>query len=74
MPKPLPIYITDFKNISPLIQLLELVAKQQYEIKTLVDNQVNIRPKTSESYRTIIKALAKEHMEFHTYKLKDERS
>jgi hypothetical protein len=27
-PKP-PIYITDVKNISPIIQLLDLIAKQQ---------------------------------------------
>jgi hypothetical protein len=30
-----PIYITDIKNILPLIQLLEHIAKQQYEIKML---------------------------------------
>jgi hypothetical protein len=28
-PKPPPIYVTDVKNISPLIQLLERIAKQQ---------------------------------------------
>jgi hypothetical protein len=28
-PEPRPIYITDVKNISPLIQLLEQIAKQQ---------------------------------------------
>jgi hypothetical protein len=39
-PKPPPVYITDVKNISPLIQLLEQIAKQQYEIKALADNQV----------------------------------
>jgi hypothetical protein len=35
---------------------------------------VKVQPKTSESYRTSIKALAEKHMEFHTYKLKEERS
>jgi hypothetical protein len=55
-PKPPPIYITDIKNMSPLIQLLEQIAKQQYEIRALVDNQVKVQPKTSESYRIIIKA------------------
>jgi hypothetical protein len=35
-PKLPPIYITDVKNISPLIQLLEQIAKQHYEIKALV--------------------------------------
>jgi hypothetical protein len=72
-PKPPPVYITDIKNVSPLIQLLEQIAKQQYEIKVLTDNQVKVQPKTSESYRTIIKALAEKRMEFHTYELKDEK-
>jgi hypothetical protein len=41
--------------------LLEQIAKQQYEIKALADNQVKVQPKTYESYRTIIKALAEKH-------------
>jgi hypothetical protein len=73
-PKPSPIYITDDANISSLIQLLEQIAKQQYEIKALADNQVKVQPKTSECYKTIIKALAEKNMQFHTYKLKDEIS
>jgi hypothetical protein len=73
-PKPPSIYITDVKNISPLIQLSEQIVKQQYEIIALADNQVKFQPKTSESYRTIIKALAENHTEFHTYKLKKGRS
>jgi hypothetical protein len=44
------IYITDVQNISPLIQLLEQRAKQQYEIKALAHSQVKVQPKTSESY------------------------
>jgi hypothetical protein len=56
------------------MQLLEQIPKQQYENKALTDNQVNVHPKTSESYRTIIKALAKKHTEFHMYKLKEEIS
>jgi hypothetical protein len=70
MPKSSQIYITDVKNISPLIQLLEQIAKQHYEIKALTENQVKVQPKTSDSYRTIIKALAEKRTEFHTYKLK----
>jgi hypothetical protein len=34
-PKPPPIYVTDVTTISPLIQLLEQIAKQQYELKAL---------------------------------------
>jgi hypothetical protein len=65
--------ITYIKNISSLIQLLEQIAKQQYDIKALPDNQVKVQPKTSESYRTIIKALTEKRKEFHTYKLKERR-
>jgi hypothetical protein len=72
-PKPSPIYITDVTNISPLIQLLEQIVIQQYEVKALAHNQVKVQPKTSESYRTIIKALAEKRTQFHTYKLKEER-
>jgi hypothetical protein len=63
-----PIYITDVKNITPLIQLLEQIAKQQYEIKALADNQVKVQPETSESYRKIIKALAEKRADYHIYK------
>jgi hypothetical protein len=74
MPKLPPIYITGIRNISPLLQLLEQITKQQYEIKALVDNQVKVQPKTSECYGTIIKTLAKKCTEFCAYKLKEERS
>jgi hypothetical protein len=74
MPKPPPIYITDVQNISLLIQLLGQIAKQRYEIKALAVNHVTVQTKTSESYRIIIKALAEKCMQFHTYKLKEERS
>jgi hypothetical protein len=73
-PKPPAIDVTGAKNISPLIQPLEQITKQQYEIKAVADNQAKVHPKTSESYRTIITALAKKHTEPHTYKLKEERS
>jgi hypothetical protein len=67
-------YIPDVQNIWPLTQLLEQIAKQQYEIKALTDNQVKVQPKTSESYRIIIKALTEKRTEFHTYKLREELS
>jgi hypothetical protein len=73
-PKPPPIYITDVTNISPLIQLLEQIAFQQYEVKALAHNQVKSQPKTSESYRIITKTLAEKLALFHTYKLKEGRS
>jgi hypothetical protein len=48
---------TDVKNISLLVQLLEQIAKQQYEIKALAESQVKVRPKTSESYRRNTKGI-----------------
>jgi hypothetical protein len=66
--------ITDIKNISPHIHLLEQIAKEQYEIKGLAVNEFKAQPRTYESYRTIVKALAEKHTEFYTYKLKEERS
>jgi hypothetical protein len=65
------INLYNITNISPLIQLLEQIAIQQYEVKALTHSQVKVQPKTSESYRTIIKALAKKCTEYHTYKLKE---
>jgi hypothetical protein len=40
------------------------------EIKALADNQVNISPKTSEWYGTIVNAPTEKRTEFHTNKLK----
>jgi hypothetical protein len=46
MNKSPPFHITDVKNISPLIQLLEQIAKQEYKTKALTGNQVKVQPKT----------------------------
>jgi cell division protein FtsB len=41
-------YITGVQNISSVIQLLEQIAKEQYEIKALADNEVKVQLKTYE--------------------------
>jgi hypothetical protein len=64
MLKPPPSYTNVVTNISPLIELLEQIAKQQYEIKSLVDNLFIFQPKSSDSYRTITKALAEKRGNF----------
>jgi hypothetical protein len=61
--------LTGAKNISPLIQLLEQIAEQQYEIKTLSHNQVNVHSEISECYGIIINAQAEKRTKFLTYKL-----
>jgi hypothetical protein len=73
-PKPPPIFVSDVTTILPLLQLPDQIVKQQCEIKALPDNQVRIQPKTPDSYRAIIKALAEKNTTFHTYKPKDERN
>jgi ATP-dependent 26S proteasome regulatory subunit len=71
MLKPPPIYITDVTNISPLIQLLKQIAKQQLKPSHTIRLKFSLK---SDSYRTITKALAEKSTEFHAYKLREERS
>jgi hypothetical protein len=71
-PKPPPIFVSDVITIPLLLQLLDQIVKQPYEIKALAGNQVRIQPKTPNSYRNIIKALAEKNMAVHTYKPKYE--
>jgi hypothetical protein len=47
-PKLPPIYVTGIQNISPMIQLFEQTAKEQYEIKALASNKVKVQSKNSE--------------------------
>jgi hypothetical protein len=58
-PKPSPIFVSDVITIPPLLQLLDHIVKQPYEIETLAGNQVRIQPKTPNPYKAIIKALVK---------------
>jgi hypothetical protein len=73
-PKQPPIYITNATSIPPLFQLFDQIIPQLYEIKALAQNQVKIQPKTSGSYRLIIKALLDRNTQFHIYKPKEERT
>jgi hypothetical protein len=52
-----PIYITSVTNIPPLLQLLDQIVPQFYEVKALAQNQLKVQPKTPDSYRLITKAL-----------------
>jgi hypothetical protein len=73
-PKSLQIFVSDVITIPPLLQLLDQIAFQIYEIKALAHNQVKIQPKTPDTYRAIIKTLADKNTFFHTFKPKEERS
>jgi hypothetical protein len=56
-----------------MIQLLEQIAKEQYEIKTLTDNLINVQSQTSECCGTTVKALTGRRTVLHIYNLKEER-
>lgn len=73
-PKPPPIFVVGVTNISPLTTLLDNIAKGEYMIKIINNTQVKIQPGTSEKYTTIIKELKERNTDFHTYKIKQERS
>lgn len=73
IPKP-PIYVDRVSNIQPLTNLLNDIANEEYIIKILRDEEVKIQPKSTQAYTNIIKELQKKGTEFHTYKLKQERS
>jgi hypothetical protein len=64
-----PIYVTGVQYISSTIQLLEQIAKEQYEIKALADNPVKVESKTTECYSP-----TEQYTGFHTYRLKEETS
>jgi hypothetical protein len=59
------------QNIQPLKELLVTATGDDFELKVLNCNQVKIQPKSAEKHKTIIKALAQKHTEFHTYQPKE---
>jgi hypothetical protein len=44
-PKPPPIFVSDVITIPPLLQMLDQIVKQSYEIKALAGNQSESSPK-----------------------------
>jgi hypothetical protein len=71
--KPPPIFISSVKNIKPPIELRNEIAKDEYLVKNLYNDQVRVQPTESSVYTTIVKALMEKNTEFHTYKPKKER-
>ena len=71
--KPPPIYVSMVENVQPLINLLNSVAKDEFEIKIIKNIEVKIQPKTEIAYSNITKALIEKNTQFHTFKLKSER-
>ena len=73
-PKPPPIFISGVVNIKPLIELLNVIARNKYLVKTLSNEQVCVQPTESSIYSTVIKSLMEKQTEFHTYKPRQDRS
>ena len=73
-PKPPPIFISGVKNIKPLTETLNTIAKDKYLLKTLHNDQVKVQPTESSVYTTIVKSLIDKNTEFHTYKPRQDRS
>lgn len=74
IPRPPPIYVSGVDNIQPLRALLEDIAKSEFQMKILSQGEVRIQPMSVEKYKAITGALDEKKTEFHTFKLKQERS
>jgi len=66
--------VVEVTNVIPLTALLNRIAKNEYDIKVLSNTQVKIQSKTSIKYASIVKELQARNTDFHTYKMKGERS
>ena len=56
------------KNVQPLLNLLNEIAPNEFEIKIIKNEEVKIQPKTIQPHYESTKKT-----EFHTFKLKSER-
>ena len=72
--QPPPIFVAGVQNIQPLKELLVTIAREEFELKVLQDNQVKIQHKSTDKYTTITKALAEKRTEFHSYQPKADQS
>lgn len=72
--QPPPIFIAEVKSIKPLTTLLDEIAKDNFTLKALGNEQVKIQSATSVIYSTIIKALTQKNTQFHTYKPKQKKN
>lgn len=73
-PKPPPLFIAGVKSLKPLTDLLKAVAKEEYQIKILGNDEVKLQTKTITDYRLLVTELEKKNTEFHSYKAKQLRS
>lgn len=69
-----PIFVSGVKYIRPLSDLLDVIAKDEYTLKALQDDQVKIQPSSADKYLPIIEALKSKKTEFYTYQRKQDRN
>jgi hypothetical protein len=73
-PPPPPIFVSGVKTIMPLIELLNIVAKDDHSIKILPNDRVKIQMKTLATYDKVTKALQEKNTEYFTYQMKTDRT
>jgi hypothetical protein len=74
-PKPPPIFIPSVKNIVSMVKALEsMVSSKDFTYKCLNQDKVKIFPASAGVYRSIVKGLSSQNINFHTYQLKQERA
>lgn len=71
--RPPPIMLMGVKKIAPLIEQLDIVAKNGYQTKTSAEN-VTIHSQSKEVYLAITKMLKEKNTMFHSFPFKDERA
>lgn len=70
-----PIFVHGVQNYNEMVKRIEeIVNKQDYQTKTLVNNVVKINCKTSDTYRKLVKEFREKNIYHHTYQLKEERA
>uniref|UniRef100_A0A6M2DQ16 Putative nucleic-acid-binding protein from transposon x-element n=1 Tax=Xenopsylla cheopis TaxID=163159 RepID=A0A6M2DQ16_XENCH len=71
---PPPIFIANVENINPLTAVLKEISRDKFTLKSLKNNEVKLQAADKESYISIIKALKEKDTEFHSYKMKEDRT
>jgi len=69
-----PIFISKLNDPSSLRQLLNQIARNEFELKNINIENYKIQIKSSIAYTNIVKELKTRNYKFHTYKSKQERS
>jgi hypothetical protein len=73
--RPLPIYVYGVINYPNTIsQIRELLADEECNTRSLINNTVEINYTTPDSYRKLVRYFKQENIVHHNYQLKEERA